>query len=191
MKIIGLTGVAGSGKDTVAELLAPYNFKRVAFADPLRELLYKLNPAIDEEADPDVGSSRLAEIVDWFGWDVAKRSYPEIRELLQRLGAGGRDVISSTVWINAALLKASGILVEGSNVVVTDVRYPNEIDAVRGYGGEVWRVVRPGTGPVNDHETETLLDKFDVDRVLVNNGTIDDLRIELGDMVADLLGPPF
>ena len=47
--IIGLSGYARSGKDAVAQVLvSEFGFKRVAFADPIRDLLYEMDPKIDE-----------------------------------------------------------------------------------------------------------------------------------------------
>ena len=43
-------------------------------------------------------------------------------------------------------------------------------------GGEMWRVVRPGTGPVNGHVSETALDTYTYDNIIDNAGTVDDLR---------------
>ena len=45
--VIGLTGYAGSGKDTLANILVEeYGFTRIAFADKTKEFLYDLNPGI-------------------------------------------------------------------------------------------------------------------------------------------------
>ena len=64
--IIGLTGYARSGKDTVASILVEdYGFTRVAFADPIRDLLLKINPILEN-------GYRLGEHVKEFGWELAK-----------------------------------------------------------------------------------------------------------------------
>jgi dephospho-CoA kinase len=65
--IIGLSGYAQSGKDTVAELLClNYGYKRVSFADPMREALMRLNPI--------VGHEPLAHLVNDYGWELAKHN---------------------------------------------------------------------------------------------------------------------
>jgi dephospho-CoA kinase len=77
--IIGLSGYARSGKDTVAELLVlNYGFKRMAFADGIREALSALNPILHD-------GMRLNEVVKEYGWELAK-SKDEVRRLLQVLG---------------------------------------------------------------------------------------------------------
>ena len=73
--IIGLTGYARSGKDTVANYLVEHHgYTRVAFADAIRDALYELNPYI-------ANNLRVAEVVDDYGWDIAKTN-PEVRRLL-------------------------------------------------------------------------------------------------------------
>src|SRR4051794_16838163 len=78
--LVGLTGYARSGKDTAAQVLINKGFNRVAFADPMKNMLYALNPIVVECSE-----LRLREIVDRDGWEGAKR-LSEVRELLQRVG---------------------------------------------------------------------------------------------------------
>ena len=69
--IIGLSGYAQVGKDTVANYLVEnYGFVKVSFADPIREALYKLDPKI--RIDELTGAS-LASAVDHMGWEEVKR----------------------------------------------------------------------------------------------------------------------
>jgi hypothetical protein len=178
--IIGLSGYARSGKDTFADyLVEEYGFTRIAFADKLREFLLALNPII---TSPVWGEHRrLTDVINEFGWNGYKESKygKEIRELMQRLGTEcGRQLISDTVWIDAALRGVSG------NVVVTDVRFPNEASAIEDtYDGRVLRVNRPGVGPANDHPSETSLDNHDFYDVFENDGTIDDLRNKIDEFM--------
>jgi hypothetical protein len=165
--IIGLTGYAQSGKDTVASILVEnYGYQRVAFADPIRDLLYATNPMLKE-------GYRVKGLVDVYGWDRVKVDYPEARRLLQDLGVGARKTFGDMFWVKQALRQVNP---EG-NYVITDVRYPNEAKAIREYGSsQIWRVRRLGIDPVNSHESESAMDGEKVDQIFVNNGTIDDLN---------------
>lgn len=167
--IIGLTGYAQSGKDTLAEILVQkYGYTRVAFADPIRELLYEMNPAVKD------GGYRVQTTVDVYGWDVAKTAFPEVRNLLQNLGVGARKTFGETFWIQQALRK---VHFEG-NFVITDVRFPNEAAAIRKYdNSQIWRIKRPGVGAVNPHVSETAMDGERVDQIFVNSGTLEDLEV--------------
>jgi len=174
--IIGLSGYAQSGKDTVAELLClNYGYKRVSFADPMREALMRLNPI--------VGHEPLAHLVNDYGWDVAKAN-PEVRRLLQVFGTEvGRSLFGETFWIDQAFKRAE----EYERVVFSDVRFPNEATAIQARGGDVWRINRHNHAPVNGHKSEHAMDMFMFKHVLYNDGTIDDLSDEVF-MLAKELG---
>jgi len=182
--IVGLSGYARSGKDTAAAGMDMWGFKRVAFADKLREFLYVLNPIIQpryKRAFPaKVPDARVQEVIDKHGWDGYKETPygPEIRELLQRLGTDcGRQLLYDHVWIDAALGNVGIVAPDPhyKSTVVTDVRFPNEAMAIKTKGGIVIRITREGIGPANDHPSETALDDWPFDVVIDNNGTIDEL----------------
>jgi hypothetical protein len=167
--IVGLTGFAGSGKDTVAEILVQeHGFKRYAFADKLREMAYAINPIIVCRGI----NYRLAELVDAYGWDKAKREIAGVREFLQDLGVWHRDNVSEDFWVGLVAKKVSDEF--PLRFVITDVRFPNEARWVREQWGQVWRVTRPGVGPINDHVSEKL--DLAADNTILNNGSLLHLR---------------
>ena len=167
--LIGLTGYAGSGKDTVADILVQeHGFVRYAFADKLRELLYEMNPVI--ETDHSIEAVlRLREVVDIDGWDYAKRTFPEVRELLQRVGVWHRENISEDFWVKQVKDQITHEQLT-AGVVVTDCRFANEAAWARSWGGKVMRVTRPGVGPANDHDSEKLA--FETDGTIHNRKDI-------------------
>jgi hypothetical protein len=169
--IIGLSGYAQTGKDTVAQhLVENYGFVRIAFADAIREALYKLNPILSDYTG--LPGIRLAWAVDHAGWESVKKDSQECRRMLQRFGTEvGRELWGSDFWVNVAMAKTNGI----ANVVITDVRFPNEYDAIKDNGGQVWRVQKLDNVPVNDHPSETALDSHNFDWVIPNYGTHEDL----------------
>ena len=166
--IIGLSGYAQSGKDTLAKILVDdYGYTRVAFADKIREFLYEVNPMVG--CSP---SGYLQELVNLVGWDAAKQE-PQVRRLLQDLGVGARKVFDEQFWITQAL---AGYYPE-DKVVVTDVRFMNEAKRIKAYpGAQVWRIKRNGVEAVNAHVSETELDGYKVDQIFSNNGSIEDLK---------------
>ena len=163
--IIGLTGYAQSGKDTLAGMLIGlHRYDNRAFADPIRKLLYETNPLVKDDY-------RVKGVVDAYGWDRAKVEFPELRNLLQTLGVGARHVFNDQFWVSQGL---SG-LAAGDKIVITDVRFPNEADAIKDLGGQIWRVKRLGISAVNGHVSETAMDGYKVDQIFINNGSIEDL----------------
>jgi hypothetical protein len=171
INLIGLMGPAQSGKDSSAVYLKELGYERVGFADMVRESLYRLNPWILTERGP----RRLQDIIDEIGWDEAKRLYPEVRELQQRMGTEvGRELYSPTFWI--WLAERQMIHDELQKVVVTDVRFQEEIDWIHSHKGIVIGIRRPGVGPVNSHVSDSGISRLVPDWYIDNNGTLDDLR---------------
>ena len=165
--LVGLSGYAGSGKDAAAQVLLEAGYERRAFADKLRAMAYELNPIIPIKGQ----MYRLGRLVDAYGWEHCKREYPEAREILQRLGTeAGRKVLGENVWVRATLndLGVDVLFATGPKVVVTDVRFPNEAAAIQRLGGKVYRVQRPGVTAINAHPSETALDDFPFDEILLS-----------------------
>jgi len=169
--IIGLSGYAQSGKDTVADyLVKTHGFTKVAYADPIREALFELDPIVTVANGMQV---TLKPVIDLYGWDEAKTLFPEIRRLIQRFGTEvGRELWHKNFWVRQAFGKFDH---NKDNIVITDVRFTNEAAAIRGTGGPIWRVVRNGVGPVNPHSSEVALDNFNFDAIIDNNGSLKSL----------------
>lgn len=183
--ILGLMGYAQVGKDTIANILIKhYGFERLAFADALRDVLYAINPIVTTWYwGESIGVRRVADVVDQVGWDTAK-AQQEVRGLLQRLGTeAGRNVLGEDIWVRTAMAKAQGKV----NVVITDVRFPNEAQAIKAAGGILWRIEREGFGPINDHPSETALDALEPDARLWNNGPLSGLAAEVGWLMRDYI----
>lgn len=175
--IIGLSGYARSGKDTAADhLVAEYGFTRYSFAAPMKEAMYRLNPIVSSDA---IGSFRYQNLVDVYGLDDAKDSYPEIRRLLQVFGTEvGREMFGPNFWVDLALNSA-----KEDKVVISDVRFKNEAEGIKAAGGQVWRINRLGIGPVTNHASEIDLDDYQFDNVIDNNYSVQDLNSVIDDII--------
>ena len=173
--VIALTGFARSGKDTIAQqFINEAGFERHGFADALKEMLYELNPMIEEETGFDF--ARLQYFIDEDGWEKSK-SIKEIRQLLQRLGTeAGRKAMGEDIWINTLFSKP-----HKARLVIPDLRFENEANEVRRRGGVVIRVIRNGVGPVNDHASDQIT--FETDLTVFNNGTPKEAYIEIAEQL--------
>lgn len=168
--LIGLSGYAGSGKDTLAGLLAERCGYQVAhFADPLRELCRRVNPIL--------GTSMLGQEARWSDTILDDETYaamkahptlgPELRGFMQRLGTEARAVLGEDVWIDAAFAHFD----IGRPTVFADMCLPSEAEALSSYadvgdGAILIRVERPGVGPAG----ETALDDWPFPMVVDNDG---------------------
>lgn len=171
MEIVGLSGYARSGKDEAAKALLSLGFRHIAFADKLREFAYVLNPAVMSDYGKHVP---LQWIIDEYGWNGYKRTQwsESVRVLLQRLGTEcGRRIVGENIWVDATFRSLND-----GNYAITDVRFPNEVENIKAHGGRIFRISRPGVGPANSHYSEVALDDYDFDRVIVNDGSIEEFH---------------
>jgi hypothetical protein len=180
VRVLGLSGWARSGKDSVAEFLEKeYGYTKASFAKPMKDALVILNPMIDVFEN----RANLAGCVDKLGWDYLKDASTEIRPLLQRMGTEvGREMFGEDFWVDHALSS----IPDGAKVVFSDVRYPNEADAVRKLGGQVWRIERDGYGPANDHTSEHALNKYNFDQRIYNDSDLESLWEKVGVLCREL-----
>jgi hypothetical protein len=198
--IIGLSGYAKSGKDTVAATLIE---KCLGFQ--VKKFSYKLKLVasiltgydVEDFEKQDVKDSNLPTMwnkvnVTWaiVGGEWApvltrEEPYP-VRLFLQELGTDAvRDNVHPDAWVNALMCDYDTLARMGAepNWVITDVRFPNEAQAIKDSGGYVFRVVRPGISPVNAHSSETALDNWAFDGHIDNSGTLEDLSEEVGKLI--------
>ena len=128
-------------------------------------------------------------------WDVPSkyrdRTPPKpmtVRDFLQKLGTDAmRMGLHDNVWVNALMADYKGTDLgdwKGEKVysenlpnwIITDVRFPNEAQAIKDKGGIIIRVDRPGVSPINDHPSEIGLDGWKFDYTIANVSDIFDLK---------------
>jgi hypothetical protein len=185
------------GKSTVAEYLSgpalwPVPFQRVKFAAPLKAMVSQL--LVFTGLHPDYLQAYL------------EGSHKEVpipclgvttRKLLQTLGTDwGRKMISDDMWINLAKVQIEKYLKMGRNVVVDDMRFPNEYDLIKSLGGYCVKVERPYidgiTSPheieVCSHSSEGQLDHIWFDDVISAPEGIENLQAETSKVIGRLYG---
>jgi hypothetical protein len=171
--VIGLSGLKGCGKDTAASVLIEDGWTRLAFADPLRQMLYTLNPIVTDEEGQ--GTLRWQTYLDAVGYDEAKKN-PEVRRLMQVFGTEViRQQYGQDAWVNLA---ANKINREPGNYVVTDVRFDNEARMIHSLGGFMVRIERDGL-VADGHASEAGISDDLIDAVIKNNDTIESLHLQM------------
>lgn len=177
-RIISLSGFAGAGKDTVGHILANYHYRPLKFAEPVYQSLEAIDPLITWQAGRE--PKRVSEIVERIGWDEAKRTIPEIRRLLQRVGTEmGRELFGEDFWVNQLLRKVHS----GGKYVITDTRFPNEFAALARLGALMVWIYRPGVDAVNDHASEHSLTGANFHWILPNDDSVEKLHAHVDTMV--------
>lgn len=165
-KLIGICGYARSGKDTAAQALIALGCERQAFADALKHDAWLALNDSWEEVYPNNGIDP-----NLFQDPASKEIF---RPFLVEYGRAMRN-LAPRYWIDRAMTLVRPYLEVGIVVVITDVRYRNEVDAIRALGGVVIGITRPGLGPANAEEAESFKD-LKPDFVVCNNGTIPELH---------------
>jgi hypothetical protein len=179
-EVIGLTGYAGSGKDTIAECMIDAGWYRVAYADKLKEMVWGIDPIVDSCADTGtlVHLQDYAEFIhctedlDIYGQvDLAKKYSEGCRSYLQRLGQSMRHIEGPDYWVRKLQEEMTRLLLDEGvlKFVITDIRYSNETAPCD------WLVAieREGVGPLNSHRSEQQITdlKLSADFTVMNNGT--------------------
>lgn len=176
MIFIGLTGVAGSGKDTIADyLVTRYGFEKKSFAAPLKHVLLQQDPIIGMDVYRPGMMLHLREALELYGEDSVKKVYPLYRQYMQRLGTEGIRSIDNDFWINAVL---KDLDTQSGNYVFTDVRFPNEAGLIGDMRGTLWQVEGRSRRTI-PHSSETWAGRLHEDYILMNNGSIDKLYNEV------------
>ena len=165
--IIGISGRKRSGKDTVAGLIVGMLPKtsKTSFADPIKAML-KWGLGLswaqlygDQKEVMDVRYGRTP------------------RELMQSLGTEwGRDLVGADVWVFGLKQLLDGQ--KGTTVVIPDVRFENEAALCRKYG-YVIHVERPGLPVTDVHRSEVGIAFHPDDRVILNDGSLAELKVEV------------
>jgi hypothetical protein len=176
--IIGISGWARAGKDTIADyLVKSHGFKKMSFADPMRESLLRLDPLVRTLEGNVV---HLSQLVHTSGWELTKAITDDLRPLMQRLGTEvGREMFGTDFWVDLALSKIK----KNEKIVIADCRFQNEANAIRKVSGQVWRVERPGYLAANDHISEHDLDNYTFDTIFPNNSEINNLESLVADYI--------
>ncbi len=169
--LIGLAGGAGSGKDSVGEILTQrYDFARFSFAGPLKDMLlvgFALTRAHFD--DPTLKNA----IVPHLGVSP--------RRLAQAIGTEGARAAHPDIWLRVMARRLEPVLRTslGRRIVITDVRFDNEAGWIRSQGGTIWHLYRPGSGLKGEagaHASEAGVPVHLGDVTLSNHGTLAELE---------------
>lgn len=177
MKLVGITGKARSGKDTLAEYLVEHHgFLKLSFAEPIRRFVSDITGhSVEELTDGPLKEEHL-------GWlDTTPR------RLMQTVGTEwGREMVDPDLWLKVAHRRIREARQAGvPGIVIADVRFDNEAEFVRRWGGEVVRLTRPGSAEVAAHASEAGVRDDLVDYEVVNDRERRYLRFVAADLAAE------
>ena len=183
--IISISGKIGSGKDTIAEIIkqempgAGWEVKK--FAGKLKEIATLLTSIpIEKFEDQNFKQTLLPS-----QWNSGICNCPmSVRDFLQRLGTEAmRTGLHENVWVNALMSDYQTEL----NWIITDTRFPNEIDACVNRKAITILVQRDSSNHAGTaHASETALDRYDQWYYIIDNtGSIQNLRRKVQEILRE------
>jgi len=163
-RLIGLVGYSGSGKTRAAKILMSYGYVRERCAGPLKKMLKAMGLTHKE-----VDGCLRDQPCELLGGKTP-------RDAMITLGTEwGRQMIDKNLWVRILMRRVDHLLMVGADIVIDDVRFQEEAQAIKGRGGVIWRIDRPGVGPGSAHISETGQSDIVPDKVIVNDGDDADL----------------
>ena len=197
--IIGICGLIGCGKGTVADILVEeHNFKKLSFADKLKDGVATVFGWDRSMLEGDTRQSReWREQRDEFWSKETKRNITP-RIVLQEFGTDCmRHGFDDSIWVS--IVKQELIKNPTKDFVIPDVRFPNEALMIQKLNGHVWRAIRGpdpvwfrmyqdiGVEPKDVHESEWRWANVNFNAQVSNNGTLDDLKNQVQDHLVSTL----
>jgi hypothetical protein len=193
--IIGICGLIGSGKGTVADILVDeYGFQKISFADKLKDavaVMFNWDRALLEG---DTVESRLwREQTDHF-WTEETGRIVTPRIVLQEFGTECmRNGFYDGIWVS--IVKQQLINNPDTNFVIPDTRFPNEVNMLQDIGGKVWWVRRGelpdwfvayrdnNLQPTDIHPSEWAWGQTNFNSIINNQTTLENLQILVQNLV--------
>ena len=179
--VYAFAGKRGSGKSTASSVLVDeLDFVDLKFADPLKNMLRALyrTCGVDAFTIERKIEGDLKEVpCDWLNGATP-------RWAMQSLGTEWRDLISTTLWSDIFVKRVeSGAF--GDKIVCSDFRFPHEAEALDRLNAYTYRIDRPSLvdDEASKHASEALVDTLPVRSILVNDGTVEDLKEFVRDLV--------
>lgn len=194
--IIGVCGLINSGKGTVADILVEqHNFKKISFADKLKDAVSTLFGWDRALLEGDTAESRAwREVEDEFWTKETGRSITP-RIVLQEFGTECmRQGFYDGIWVS--IVKQQILADPYTNWVIPDTRFPNEIKMLQEIGGQVWWVKRgtqplwfmdyraSGVEPKDIHASEWAWGRTEFTEEIANDGSLAELKNQVEDLLA-------
>lgn len=175
-RLFGIAGKAYTGKDTLGLLFGEVGYVTLAFAHPIKQIFAALLGVQAPELDALDKEAMRTEL-----------GGKSLREAYQTLGTDwGRNMIWDGMWIHQAAMQCHRVKQSGHRpgVVFTDVRFNNEADWIREEGGQIIHLAKPHARTARPHESEQGVRFVRGDKLVLNNGTQQDLAKELYEILS-------
>jgi hypothetical protein len=178
--LLGFVGLAGAGKSTAADFLVDdFDFVKVKFSAPLKCMLFAFYDSVGltpEEIEDRIEGDLKEAPCKFLGGQTPRHAMIHLGTLW------GREAMHTDLWVNAWRTRVRGLLDAGINVVVDDLRFPNEEILVREFEGTIIRVEGKTRRASSKHVSESYM--IEGDEVIHNIGDKAVLKSQLYEIFA-------
>jgi len=177
--LICIIGNIGVGKSTVAEILKNNDYVELTFASPVKDIALILGfdykdvygTQEDKLKINDFWSVSGREFMQKFATDIMRNKLNKHIDL---------NLDRKTIWVRLCEKKIIDLLNNNKKIIVSDGRFPDEIDMIKQLGGKIIKIQRSNNiYKIINHESENYIDKINADIVINNDGSITDLEENL------------
>jgi dephospho-CoA kinase len=174
MNLICIIGNIGVGKSTVAEIFKQNDYVELTFAEPVKQI----GLILEFEQEELYGSQEKKLKLNDF-WGVSGREFMQQfatnimrNELPKHINM---NMDNKTIWVRLCQKKINNLLKQNKKIIVSDGRFPDEINMIKEMGGIIIKIVRNNNYDIH-HESESYISKLNADIIIDNNGNIDELH---------------
>ena len=182
--LIGITGYKRSGKDTAGEYFIKQGYIKYAFAGPLKKACQEIFMFTDEQTEgkdkekyDDRWNISARKVFQRFGTEIFRENladfYPEMEKIKENFWT-----YRFKIWYENQLKINKDI-----KIVVTDVRFDNEANIIKELGGIIIKVKRKKIINLDQHKSETSIEKIKCDYLVKNDSNIENYYEKLSKIV--------
>ncbi len=192
--IIAISGKIGSGKSTVGDIFEKQGFQLDSFAKSVKDICSILFGYDRNKIEGSTPDDRLwREKVDKNHTNLIGKNFTP-RDAMVLVGTQfGRNMIHQNIWIETLFNRYD----KNTDLLITDLRFPNEYEEIKKRGGIVIRINRPNLTKLtnlnssnssnsSNHISECALDNYNFDYVINNNTTLYDLEIKVLNIINEI-----
>ena len=180
--LVCIVGNIGAGKSTVADILKNRGYEEIMFAGPVKEIGLILGFENKELYGSQEDKLKINEFWGVSGREFMQKFATDVmrNELPKHINM---NMDNKTIWVRLCEKKISDMLKDNKKIIVSDGRFPDEIDMIKNLGGKIIKIVRNNSYKKN-HESETYISSLDADIIINNNGTLYELYEQLNNLIS-------
>ena len=176
MSLFCIIGNIGSGKSTASNIFKKYNYEEITFAGPVKEIGLVLGFEYDELYGSQKDKLKINEFWGVSGREFMQKFATDImrNELYKHLNM---SMNGYTIWVRLCEKKILNLVKENKKIIVSDGRFPDEINMIKKLGGKIIKINRNITNnDINTHSSENYIKNITPDIIINNNDTIIELE---------------